>query len=106
MFKIEKVDQLTLVTDKGVLRLATGSYQGLTSLADRMTLENLFRARDLLVAAPEMHLLLKMLLQAWESIPESMQVPDEINDNKLWDKVREVLAELDEEGEVDDEADG
>lgn len=31
------------------------------------------------------------ILDAWESVPENVQVPDEINDNDLWNDARAAL---------------
>lgn len=36
---------------------------------------------------------LAAIVEAWESIPENIQVPEEINVNELWDEARAALAE-------------
>ena len=48
-------------------------------------------ARDMQEAAAEIERLREVLhraLAAWDAIPEDEQVPDSINDNKLWDTIR------------------
>jgi butyrate kinase len=35
--------------------------------------------------------ILATIVAAWESVPENVQVPDEINVDEMWDEARRVL---------------
>lgn len=55
------------------------------------------RARVIRVSA-DMETVLRDLLAAWEAYPPDEQVADCINDDSLWDEVRRILAEIDNNG--------
>lgn len=41
---------------------------------------------------PDLVSVLKMIVKAWESIPQSQQVPEEINVDGMWDAARAAIA--------------
>lgn len=43
-------------------------------------------------AFPDLLAALKLLLEEWESIPETDPVPDEINNDSTWTAVRDAIA--------------
>lgn len=45
----------------------------------------------LFAAAPDLLAVLARVVAAWESIPECDQVPEEMNDDDMWDEVRRVI---------------
>jgi hypothetical protein len=46
----------------------------------------------LIAAAPDLLRCLKVLLEAWEAVPPTVQVPEEINVDEIWDNVRFAIA--------------
>lgn len=46
---------------------------------------------DLIAAAPELLHALKSVLAAWKSVPGNAQVPDEINDDDLWEMIESAI---------------
>lgn len=38
--------------------------------------------------------MLRRIVDAWESVPEDVQVPDEINENQMWEDANELLDSL------------
>lgn len=47
---------------------------------------------QLIAAAPELLKALKIIVGQWESLPETIQVPDLININEMWDAARSIIA--------------
>ena len=41
----------------------------------------------------ETRAILRQLVKDWDSVPEDLQVPDEINENEHWQRAREILRE-------------
>ena len=41
----------------------------------------------------ETRAILRQLVKDWDSVPENVQVPDEINENEHWQRAREILRE-------------
>jgi len=46
----------------------------------------------LIAAAPDLLAALEQIETAWDSIPECDQVPEQLNDNSMWDEIRAAIA--------------
>lgn len=57
-----------------------------------MTADESYRTGSILPVSKDLYLALKQIVNAWRSVPDDSEVPDEINDDSLWDDAATAIA--------------